>query len=89
MKMEQLMELIEQEKNRSGLSAEKFANLVGVTSTTFSRQTNIKQDMEIKSVRAYARYAKQVRNSTLLQALGAYALGLEPDEISVNTDQPA
>lgn len=78
------MDLIEQERGKRGLSAEKFANLVGVTSTTFSRQSNKKQDMELKSVRAYARYARQVRNFSLLRALSAYALDLDPDNISVN-----
>lgn len=82
--MAQVMELIEQERQKSGLSAERFANLIGVTSTTYSRQSNGRQALGIDSIQAYAKYARQVGNRRILQALAAFALGLEADEIQVN-----
>lgn len=82
--MAHVMELIEQERVKRGLSAERFANAVGVTSTTYSRQNNGRQALGIDSLQLYAQYARKVGNNDLLRALGAYALGLEPDEIIVN-----
>lgn len=82
--MAQVMELIERERAKTGLSAERFANAVGVTSTTYSRQSNGRQGLGIDSVQAYARYARKVGNFDMLRVLGAYALGLEPDEINIS-----
>jgi transcriptional regulator with XRE-family HTH domain len=84
MKMADVMALIEQERARAGMSAEKFANRVGVTVTTYSRQNNNKQALGIDTLQRYAKYAKEVGNVDLLRALGAYALCLDPDEIIVN-----
>jgi len=81
--MAKVMELIEQERIKSGMSAERFANLVGVTSTTYSRQNNGRQSLGIDSLQLYAQYAYKAKNVDLLRALGAYALGLEPEEIIV------
>lgn len=82
--MADVMELIQAERKRLDISAEKFANMVGVTSTTFSRQINSRQGLGIESLHAYAKYAKQTGNVTLLRALGAYALAMELDEIIIN-----
>ena len=82
--MTDVMALIERERIKQKLSAEKFANIVGVTSTTYSRQSNGRQGLGIESVQAYARYAQQAGNLEILQALGAYALGLTPEEININ-----
>lgn len=82
--MAQVMDLIERERIKTGLSAEKFANVVGVTSTTYSRQSNGRQGLGIDSVQAYARYARKVGNVEMLRALGAYALSLEPGEINIS-----
>jgi transcriptional regulator with XRE-family HTH domain len=81
--MAQVMELIDQERKRVKLSAEKFAHMVGVTTTTYSRQNNGKQGLGLDSLQAYARYARSVNNTTLLEALGAYALEIEPDQIKI------
>lgn len=85
--MAQVMELIEQEQKASGLTAEKFAVTVGVTSTTLSRQRNKRQGLGIESVQAYAKYARRVGNITLLRALGAYALDLNFNEIIINPSE--
>ena len=82
--MEVVMELIEQERQKSGMSAERFANQVGVTSTTYSRQSNGRQALGIDSIRAYAKYARKIGNVEILRALGAYALCLESDEIIIH-----
>jgi transcriptional regulator with XRE-family HTH domain len=82
--MAAVMELIERERLKSGISAEKFANEIGVTSTTYSRQSNGRQALGIDSIQAYARYARKVGNVDILRALGAYVLGLNPDEIIIN-----
>lgn len=81
--MAQVMKLIEQERIGRGLSAEKFANLVGVTTTTYSRQSRGKQGLGMDSFQAYAEYARKVGNIKLLRALGAYALKVEPDDIEI------
>lgn len=85
--MTQVMELIEQERAKQGISAEKFANLVGVTTTTYSRQSRGKQGLGMDSFQAYAEYARKVGNITLLRALGAYALKLDPKEITINPSE--
>ena len=82
--MAEVMALIEQEREKSGLSAERFANVVGITSTTYSRQNNNRQSLGIESLRLYAKYFKRVGNLEMLRNLGAYALELTPDEIMIN-----
>ena len=82
--MEDLMVLIEQERTERGISAEKFANLIGVTTTTYSRQRRGKQELGMETFQAYARFARETRNLVLLRALGAFSLGLEPGEITIN-----
>lgn len=81
--MTQVMELIERERVKSGLSAEKFANEAGLTSTTYSRQRNGRQTLGIDSLQSYARWARKTGNLELLKILGAYALALEPDDIII------
>lgn len=81
--MAQVMELIEREREKTGLSAERFANEVGVTSTTYSRQKNGRQVLGIETLHLYAAYFRKVGNTDLLRAMAAYAVGLEPDEIKI------
>ena len=81
--MAEVMQLIETERKRLGISAEKFANAAGVTSTTYSRQKNGRQALGIDAVRAYARYARETGNQTILKALAAFALCLDPDDITI------
>lgn len=81
--MAEVMELIEREREKTGLSAERFANTIGVTTTTYSRQSRGKQGLGLESVQAYAKYFRKVGNTELLRALGAYALCLNPDEIEI------
>jgi transcriptional regulator with XRE-family HTH domain len=85
--MAQVMELIEQEREKQGISAEKFANMIGVTTTTYSRQSRGKQGLGMDSFQAYAQYAHKVGNFTLLRALGAYALKLDPEQITINPSE--
>jgi transcriptional regulator with XRE-family HTH domain len=82
--MAEVMELIEQEREKSGLSAERFANQIGVTTTTYSRQSRGKQGLGIDSIQLYAKYFRKVGNTDLVRALAAYAVCLEPDEIKIN-----
>ena len=82
--MSEVMELIEREREKTGLSAEKFANQAGLTVTTYSRQRNGKQALGIDSLQLYAKWARANGNIDLLRILGAYALGLEPDQITIN-----
>ena len=85
--MAEMMGLIEQERKKLGISAEKFANLVGITSTTYSRQSRQQQRLGLETLQAYAMYARRTRNLPLLRALGAYALGLDPEEITINPSE--
>lgn len=82
--MAQVMELIEQERKKADLSAEKFAVAIGITSTTYSRQVNLKQKLGLDSIQAYARYARKIGNTDLLEALGAYILEIDPGQININ-----
>jgi transcriptional regulator with XRE-family HTH domain len=83
LKMAAVMELIEQERVRLDVSSEKFANDIGLTASTYSRQNRGKQKLGLDALQAYARFARKVNNTALLQALGAYALELEPEEVNI------
>lgn len=85
--MARVMELIEQERIERNMSAEKFANMIGVTTTTYSRQRRGKQELGMETFQAYAKFARKVGNITLLRALGAFALHLNPDEIIINPSE--
>lgn len=85
--MARVMELMEQERVERGLSAERFANLIGITTTTYSRQRRGKQELGMETFQAYAKFARKAGNVTLLRALGAFALHLEPDEITINPSE--
>lgn len=82
--MAQVMELIERERQKTGLSAERFANKIGVTSTTYSRQRNGRQVLGLESLQLYAKYFRKVGNNELLKAMAAYAVCLEPDQINID-----
>ena len=81
--MSDVMMLIEKERKSRNISAEKFAHELGLTSTTYSRQTNGRQGLGLDALQAYARYARKVNNGEILRALGAYALCLNPEEITI------
>lgn len=81
--MSEIMALIKQAQDRSGLTDEKFAHAVGLTSTTYSRQNNSRQNLGLETLRLYAKYARLAGDAELLNALGAYALGMEPDEVTI------
>ena len=81
--MAQVMELLEQERKRRDMSAEKFANLIGMTAATYSRQHTGKHNLGMDSFRRYAAYAREAGNLELLKALGAFALGVEPEHLTI------
>lgn len=81
--MDQLIKLIDETRDAQGLSREKFANSVGITLSTYSRQRNGKAAIGIESVQLYAQYAIAHGHTDILQALGAYALGVPANKIKV------
>lgn len=87
MEMAEVMTLIETERLKRGLSAERFANEVGITSTTYSRQKNGTQHLGIDTLQRYAQYAKRVGNIEVLRALAAFAIGLDPEQISIESSK--
>lgn len=87
LEMSDVMALIDQERIKMNLSAEKFATSVGVTSTTYSRQKNSRQALGLDAIRAYARFAKTVGSTDILRALSAYTLEMNPDQITINPSE--
>lgn len=85
--MSEVMALIEQEREKRKISAEKFAIEIGVTSTTYSRHTNNRQKLGIDALQAYAKFARKIGNVDILRALGSYALCVDPDEIIIDPPQ--
>lgn len=82
--MSDVMALIDQERIKMNISAEKFATNIGVTSTTYSRQKNGRQALGFEAIRAYARFAKKVGSTDILRALSAYTLEIDLDQITIN-----
>ena len=69
------------------MSAEKFVSGIGVTSTTYSRQKNGRQALGFDTIRAYARFAKKAGRTDILQALSAYILEINPEQITINPSE--
>lgn len=82
--MAEVMGLIDQERVKHGMSAEKFANKYGITAKTYSRQRHDKQMLGLDTIRAYAKFAREVGSTDILRALGAYTLEIEPEQITIN-----
>ena len=85
--MAEVMALIDQERIKMNMSAEKFATDIGVTSTTYSRQKNGRQNLGFEAIRAYARFAKKVGSTDILRALSAYTLEMNPEQITINPSE--
>lgn len=83
MNMAAVMDLIEKTRKEQSLSKEFFAHTVGITSATYSRQLNGHHALGLDSIKAYAQYAKDTGNTELLKALAAYALTMDPDQITI------
>lgn len=81
--MGQLMQLIDETRDAKGLSKERFANNVGITLATYSRQMSGKTAVGIESIHLYAQYAKTHGHKGMLQALGAYALSVPMNKIKI------
>lgn len=84
LKMAELMILIDSDRQKTGISQEKLAREAGLPLATYSRHKAGIQGLSLSSLRAYANYAKARNKVDILVALGAYALGLEDGEISIN-----
>ena len=84
MEMPVVIMALEQLRQKTGLSDERFAARAGVSVSTYSRQKNGKQVLGGETLRAYARIAKQENDAELLATLAAFAVGLEPEQVQVN-----
>lgn len=84
MNMADVMKLIDQLRLNQSLSKEQFSRRIGIASKTYTRQiTGQSPRIGIESVQLYAKYAQEQGDAELLQALGAYALGVPIGKIKV------
>jgi transcriptional regulator with XRE-family HTH domain len=84
--MSDIIKLLDKEREAAGMTAEQFAVMMGVPSTSYSRQKHGKQHPNIKTIQNYATFARERGNIALLRELGAYVLNLAPDAITIKAD---
>lgn len=82
--MATLMDLIEIDRKKEGLSQEALAREAGLPIATYSRHKSGAQNLSLSSIQAYANYAKKRNKVDILAALGAYVLGVNIEEISIS-----
>lgn len=83
MELQELIKLIEQDREQRELSREKFANLVGVTGSAYYRQRAEDRNMGILTVRKYAKFYKAEGNIKMLRALAAYTIQLLIEQVQI------
>lgn len=79
----QLMNIIDNVRLEHDLSQEAFANRIGITTNTYSRQKLGKKSVRLDSLRLYAKFAIEQSESEMLKAIGEYALGVSIRTIKV------
>lgn len=83
--MANLMTLIEDDRKANKITQETLAREAGIPIATYSRHKAGTQALSLSSVQAYASYAQKRKKVELLAALGAFALGLNVEDISIKS----